>query len=118
MQVQRQPARKYKSKPIKTLENSLPVGKSKSNPLNYLQAKSFEFFSIYVAAYHENYQLEPGEKSKAHPGKKRYSHQRIFVVAVGEYAYLVPYVENEVEIFLKTIVPSRKATRRYLGDKP
>lgn len=32
MQVQRQPARKYKSKPIKTLENSLPVGKSKSNP--------------------------------------------------------------------------------------
>ena len=54
----------------------------------------------------------------SHPGKKRYSHQRIFVVAVGEYAYLVPYVENEVEIFLKTIVPSRKATRRYLGDKP
>lgn len=53
----------------------------------------------------------------SHPGKRKYSHQKIFIVAVDEYAYLVPYVENEEEIFLKTIVPSRKATRQYLGDK-
>ncbi|MCW8815726.1 MAG: toxin [Chlorobium sp.] len=53
----------------------------------------------------------------SHPGKEQYAHQRIFVIAVDEYAYLVPYVENEQEFFLKTIVPSCKATRQYLGDK-
>ncbi len=51
----------------------------------------------------------------SHPNKKKYPHQRIFIVAVDEYAYLVPYVENDEEIFLKTVVPSRKATKQYLG---
>lgn len=50
-----------------------------------------------------------------HPNQERYAGQRIFVVAVEDYAYLVPFVESEEEIFLKTIIPSRKATRRYLG---
>ncbi len=53
----------------------------------------------------------------AHPNSQEYSHQRIFVVAVESYVYLVPYVENEDEIFLKTIIPSRKFTRIYLGDE-
>ena len=39
------------------------------------------------------------------------------VIAIAYYAYLVPYAENEEELFLKTIIPSRKATQRYLGDK-
>jgi len=52
----------------------------------------------------------------SHPNKKKYSHQQVFVVAIDEYVYLVPYVENDEEIFLKTIVPSRKATKRYLGE--
>jgi len=43
-----------------------------------------------------------------------YPHQKIFVVAINDYAYLVPYVENEDEIFLKTIIPSRKFTKLYL----
>ncbi len=38
------------------------------------------------------------------------------VVAVEGDAYLVPYVEDDKEIFLKTVIPSRKATKRYLGD--
>ncbi len=50
-----------------------------------------------------------------HPNQERYQNQRIFVVAVGEYVYLVPFVETEAEIFLKTVIPSRKATRKYLG---
>jgi len=50
-----------------------------------------------------------------HPNRVVYSHQRIFVVAIEEYAYLVPYVESEEDIFLKTIIPSRKATKQYLG---
>lgn len=54
----------------------------------------------------------------SHPNKEKYPSQRIFVVAIDDYVYLVPYVENNDEIFLKTIVPSRKATKQYLGDKP
>jgi uncharacterized DUF497 family protein len=51
-----------------------------------------------------------------HPNQKKYPNQRVFVVEIDKYAYLVPYVENDEEIFLKTIIPSRKATKQYLGD--
>jgi hypothetical protein len=40
----------------------------------------------------------------------------VFVVAVADYAYLVPFVEEENHYFLKTIIPSRKATRDYLNN--
>jgi len=43
-----------------------------------------------------------------------YKGQKIFVVQVEEYVYLVPFIEDEHEIFLKTIIPSRKATKNYL----
>jgi hypothetical protein len=46
---------------------------------------------------------------------KDYPHQRIFIVRIGSYAYLVPYVEDEHGYFLKTVIPSRKFTRIYLG---
>jgi len=49
------------------------------------------------------------------PNQEGYGGQRIFIVNIREYAYLVPFVETEREIFLKTIIPSRKATRKYLG---
>ena len=49
-----------------------------------------------------------------HPNEDRYSEQRVFVIEFEEYAYLVPFVEDEDEVFLKTIIPSRKATRKYL----
>lgn len=52
-----------------------------------------------------------------HPNQQAYPGQRIMVIAIANYAYLVPYVENEEELFLKTIIPSRKATQRYLGGK-
>jgi len=52
-----------------------------------------------------------------HPNPEKYPEQKIFVVQVEEYAYLVPFVENKDEVFLKTIIPSRKATKKYLkGD--
>jgi uncharacterized DUF497 family protein len=50
-----------------------------------------------------------------HPNSKDYPHQRIFIVNIDSYAYLVPYVEDEQEYFLKTLIPSRKFTRIYLG---
>nr|BAJ06862.1 putative uncharacterized protein [uncultured bacterium] len=51
-----------------------------------------------------------------HPNGEKYSHQRIFVINIDGYVYLVPYVENRKEIFLKTVIPSRKATKQYLGE--
>ena len=50
----------------------------------------------------------------AHPNPERYSGQQILVVEVNQYVYLVPYVEDDDHLFLKTIIPSRKATRDYL----
>jgi hypothetical protein len=49
-----------------------------------------------------------------HPNPERYPGQRLFIVDIGDYAWLVPFVETQDEVFLKTIIPSRKATRRYL----
>lgn len=51
-----------------------------------------------------------------HPNKKRYPNQRIWVVSLRGYAHMVPFVETEDEVFLKTIMPSRKATRQYLSE--
>lgn len=50
---------------------------------------------------------------RKHPNQERYSHQRIFVIDLGDYVYLVPFVEDEEKIFLKTIIPSRKAREEY-----
>jgi uncharacterized DUF497 family protein len=49
-----------------------------------------------------------------HPNQKDYAGQRLLVVNVEGYVHLVPFVENEDCIFLKTIIPSRKMTRKYL----
>lgn len=50
-----------------------------------------------------------------HPNQKRYPGQQILVVRIGVYAYVVPIVESVAGRFLKTVIPSRKATREYLG---
>ena len=52
-----------------------------------------------------------------HPNQEKYPNQQLLVVEINDYAYLVPFVENENGKFLKTIIPSRKATRDYLGGK-
>jgi uncharacterized DUF497 family protein len=48
-----------------------------------------------------------------HPNQEKYPGQRISMVQVDDYVYAVPFVETDTEIFLKTIIPSRKATRQY-----
>ncbi len=50
-----------------------------------------------------------------HPNSEKYPNQRVFVINIDDYVYLVPYVEDKKEIFLKTVIPSRKATKLYLG---
>ena len=51
-----------------------------------------------------------------HPNQERYPGQQMHIVAIEGYAYLVPFVESEEEVFLKTIIPSRRATKSYLGE--
>ncbi len=55
----------------------------------------------------------------AHPNEQKYPRQRVLVVAHNQYVHLVPFVEEDDYYFLKTIIPSRKATREYLspGDE-
>ena len=66
------------------------------------------------------YHIERGDLLEIleHPHPERYAGQRIFVVRRDAYVFLVPFVEGGHTVFLKTIIPSRKATRRYLGEEP
>ena len=50
-----------------------------------------------------------------HFNRAKYGHQKMLVVAIRGYAYLIPYVENKNELFLKSIMPSPKATRDFLS---
>lgn len=51
-----------------------------------------------------------------HPDQENYPGQKIYVVEALDYIYLVPFVRNDEGIFLKTIIPSRKAKKIYKGD--
>lgn len=61
--------------------------------------------------------IEAGAKyiENDHPNKDKYPNQKILIVEIDRYAYLVPCVINGDEYFLKTIIPSRKTTKKYLG---
>jgi len=63
--------------------------------------------------------IESGAKviETDHPNKEKYPNQEILIIDVEGYAYLVPFVINKDEYFLKTIIPSRKATKKYFGGK-
>lgn len=56
-------------------------------------------------------------KTLRHPNKRRYPNQKMYVVEIDKYAYLVPFVEDTKKKFLKTIIPSRKMTKKYLIKK-
>ena len=64
------------------------------------------------------FHIEQGDEVDVfeHPNQDRYPGQKISVVLIEGYAYLVPYVESETEIFLKTIIPSRKATKKHVRE--
>lgn len=51
-----------------------------------------------------------------HPNKEKHQKQKMFVVRINDYVYLAPFLESEDDVFLKTIIPSRKATRNYLKE--
>jgi hypothetical protein len=52
-----------------------------------------------------------------HPNPAKYPNQKVFLIKIENYIYSVPYVEDDEKIFLKTIMPNRKATKKYLGGK-
>jgi hypothetical protein len=52
-----------------------------------------------------------------HPNPKKYPNQRVFLVKIEDYIYSVPYVEDDEKMFLKTIIPNSKATKKYFGGK-
>jgi uncharacterized DUF497 family protein len=52
-----------------------------------------------------------------HPNQKKYPNQQIFIIELNRYCYVVPFVEDQEKMFLKTIIPSRKATKKYLINK-
>lgn len=78
----------------------------KNNLLKKDRGVSFEDVVFHIEAGNEVDILE-------HPNKERYPNQKISVVLIEGYAHLVPFVELDGEVFLKTIIPSRKATKRY-----
>ena len=84
---------------------------SKKNDL-LRQEREMSFEEVIVAV-HEGNILDILE----HKNKQKFAHQKILVVNIHHYAYLVPFIENEEEIFLKTIIPSRKATKAYIITK-
>lgn len=68
-------------------------------------------FEIIVSQIEMGYLLDIIE----YPNKEKYKNQNILVVEYDKYIYLVPFVEDEEKLFLKTIIPSRKFTKKYLG---
>ena len=48
-----------------------------------------------------------------HPNSDKYPNQKIYEIGIDDYVYLVPFVKTSNEIFLKTIIPSRKATKKH-----
>jgi Protein of unknown function (DUF497). len=79
----------------------------KNEKLKKERGISFEDVIYYI----ENEKLCAILKNK---NQTKYPGQKIYVVEISNYVYLVPFVETEREIFLKTIIPSRKATKKYL----
>jgi uncharacterized DUF497 family protein len=82
---------------------------AKNDALKRERGVSFEEVVFHIGAGDEVDLFE-------HPDQKRYPGQKISVVRIEGYVYLVPFVESEHEIFLKTIIPSRKATKQYGGE--
>ncbi|MGB5768258.1 MAG: hypothetical protein WBM32_00055 [Crocosphaera sp.] len=59
-----------------------------------------------------NINFDDDESLKYYSNDRR---KRMMIVKIDNYAFLVPYVNSSSELFLKTIIPSRKATKKYLG---
>ena len=82
----------------------------KNEPLKEQRGISFEQVQLAIATGDLLDRLR-------HPNPERYPNQQVFLVWIEEYVYSVPYVEDSKCIFLKKIIPNRKATKKYLQGK-
>ena len=84
--------------------------KEKNILLKKIRGVSFEQIVMHV----ENGDLVDIIK---HPNSEKYSNQKILVINVNNYIYTVPFVDNNNERFLKTIIPNRQFTKKYIGGQ-
>ncbi len=82
----------------------------KNEILEQCRGISFEIIANKIA-------MEDTLLNMPHHNADKYPNQYIYVVKIDKYCYMVPYVKSDKGIFLKTIFPSRKMTKRFLGDK-
>ncbi len=80
--------------------------------IKLVQERNISFEQI-IEQIKQGYLLDVME----HPNKEKYPHQKIFIVEFNDYVYQVPFVESKEDVFLKTIIPNRKATKKYLNLK-
>lgn len=52
-----------------------------------------------------------------HPNKGKYPNQKRLIIEIDNYVYMIPFVVDEEKYFLKTIIPSRKLTKKYLKER-
>ena len=69
-------------------------------------------FEVVISSIEEGHLIDTIQ----HPNQEKHPNQRIFIVEINFYVYLIPFVENDTEFFLKTIIPSRKMKKKYLGE--
>lgn len=80
--------------------------------LQLIKERGISFEDV-IAAINDGWLLDIIE----HPNQYKYSNQRIYVININNYVYLVPFVKKDRQtVFLKTIFPSRKLTKHYLGN--
>ncbi|MFA6599544.1 MAG: toxin [Candidatus Omnitrophota bacterium] len=61
--------------------------------------------------------MEGGHLVATVSGKGKYAHQKQWIVEMNNYIYVVPFVEDEQKVFLKTIIPSRSLTKKFLSGE-
>ena len=89
----------------------MPVKTIRWNPAKNEKLKRERGTTFEEVVYH----IEQGDviDIAEHPHQTRYPGQQIYVIRMHEYVYLVPFIETDDEIFLQTIIPSRKAAKEY-----
>ena len=81
----------------------------KNEQLKKIRGISFEEVLVVIEQGQVLDIVEPKNRIK-YPG------QKIFIIYLHGYVYVVPFVEDKEKIFLKTIFPSRQATKKYISD--
>jgi len=89
---------------------SWSIEKNEKLKSNFDRQISFE--DVFLAMQGDNFSYIDN-----HYNPEKYFNQKILFIEIRNYIYIVPFIENDEEIFLKTVIPSRKYTKIFLKDK-